>query len=370
MIPLTKPYFSNQKLKKISRNIKNILSNGNLINGKWTKAFEKSFIKLVGTKHALTTNTCTTAIQICLSFFNARDHDILVPSGSFQTNISAIRWAGANPILVDMDPKTLTFSLDDLRSKITKKTKGIIWVHVTGYISPEYKKIVNFAKKNNLFIIEDCAHAHGASINNKMAGTFGDAGCFSFYPSKILTTGTGGMITTNNSRLANYAKRMRFLGRNLNGKGVSLEGNDWFMDEVRSCIGFFQMQDLKNILVKRNSIAKIYNKYFENNKKIRILENNKSTKSSYYQYPIFIKNLRIRDKLVKVLNKKYKIASKKIWLPTHQEKIFKNIKFNRRTLKKTEKTFASSICLPIFASLTEKKAKYIAKIVLSSISKL
>ena len=114
MTPLTKPYFSNQKLKKISQNIKNILSNGNLIDGKWTKAFEKSFVNLVGTKHALTTNTCTTAIQICLSFFNAKNHDVLVPSGSFQTNVSAIRWAGANPILVDMNPKTLTFSLDDL----------------------------------------------------------------------------------------------------------------------------------------------------------------------------------------------------------------------------------------------------------------
>lgn len=170
MIPLTKPYFSNQSIKKITKNIPKILKSGRLMMGPWNDKFEKNFSKIVGSKFAVTTNSCTTGIQIALEYYKVKGFEVLVPSGSFQSGISAIKWAGAKPILVDMNPKTLSFSLDDLKKKITPKTKGILWVHVTGLISSEYKQIIKFAKSNNLFIIEDCAHAQGSTIDKKNAG--------------------------------------------------------------------------------------------------------------------------------------------------------------------------------------------------------
>ena len=367
MIPLTRPYFSNESIKKISKSIPDILKSGTLMMGKWNEKLETNFSKMVGCEYSLTTNTCTSAIQIALEYFKVKGFDILVPSGSFQSGISAIKWAGAKPILVDMNPSTLSFSLEDLKKKITTKTKGIIWVHVTGVISSEYKKIINFAKSNNLFIIEDCAHAQGSSIDGKNAGTLGDVGVFSFFPSKIMTTGAGGMLTTNDSKLSEFTMKMRIFGRNLNKPGVSLEGNDWFMDEIRACIGYYQLFDFKKNLNRRREIAKKYDTAFKNHNKIKTLKILKNNNLSYYQYPIFLPSAINRENLISNLKQKYKISTKRIWLPTHQEEIFKNLEFDRNTLLETEKTFNSSLCLPIFYSLKNKEVDKIINSLMSEV---
>ncbi len=146
-IPLTKPFFSKEKRIKISHALNEILQSGNLMMGNWTNKFETNFSKFIDVKHALTTNTCTSALQITLQYFNVLKREVLVPSGSFLTNISSIKWSGGKPIFVDMNPDTLSFDLEDLKKKLTKKTKGIVWVHLTGLISKEYEKIISFAKK-------------------------------------------------------------------------------------------------------------------------------------------------------------------------------------------------------------------------------
>ena len=368
MIPLTRPYFSKDAAKNISNSVNDILLSGNLMMGEWTKSFEEGFSKKLKTSYSLTTNTCTTALQICLQYFDVKGLDVLVPSGSFQTNISTIKWAGGNPILVDMNPETLSFSLDDLKKKITPRTKGIVWVHVTGVISKEYRQIVEFAKSNKLFIIEDCAHAHGSSIDGIQAGTIGDVGCFSFYPSKVMTTGTGGMIVTKNPSLAEYAMSMRLLGRNMNGPGVKLEGNDWFMDEIRACIGYFQLLDLDKHIERRSEIAKMYNNAFIDKRGLSIIKIAESTVNSYYQYPIILNERINRDKIVSVLKEKYGISSKRIWLPTHEEEIFQDLKFDRTTLINTEKTFNSSLCLPIFYDLKNEEVEMVIKAILTEIN--
>lgn len=359
MIPLTKPYFSTKNIKKISKSIPGILKSGKLMMGPWNEKFEKNFSKITGSKYSISTNSCTTAIQIALEYYKVKGFDVMVPSGSFQSGISAIKWAGANPILVDMNPQTLSFSMEDLKKKITSKTKGIIWVHVTGVISSEYKKIIQFAKSKNLFIIEDCAHAQGSSIDKKKAGILGNVGVFSFFPSKIMSTGSGGMMTTGDKDLAEFTMKMRIFGRNLNKPGVSLEGNDWFMDEIRACVGYHQLLDFENNLKRRKAIAKMYDKAFKNHNKIKIIKLSKNNISSYYQYPIFLHSSINRNELIFKLKNKHKISTKRIWLPTHQEEIFQNIKFDRKTLLETEKTFDSSLCLPIFYSLKDKEVKKI-----------
>jgi len=173
--------------------------------GEYTNNLESSFASYIGTAKAVSTNTCTTALQICLMHYDVRGYEVLVPTASFFTDVSVVRWAGGIPILVDADPLTLTFDMEDLKRKVTSRIKVIIWVHLTGVISPNWREIVAFAKENNLFLIEDCAHAHGASVDGIKAGAIGDVGCFSFYPTKVMTTGTGGILTTNDDELANGA---------------------------------------------------------------------------------------------------------------------------------------------------------------------
>ena len=117
-IPLTKPFFSKEKRIKISHALNEILQSGNLMMGNWTNKFETNFSKFIDVKHALTTNTCTSALQITLQYFNVLKREVLVPSGSFLTNISSIKWSGGKPIFVDMNPDTLSFDLEDLKKKI------------------------------------------------------------------------------------------------------------------------------------------------------------------------------------------------------------------------------------------------------------
>ena len=164
LIQVAKPYYSLATQNSILLNMKSILSSGNLVKGKWIKKFEKVFIKTTKKKYAVSLNSCTTALQISLNFIDIKKKDVLVPAGSFLTDVSSVEQCGGRPILVDMNSETFSFDLDDLQRKITKNTKAIIWVHLTGAISSEYKKIIQFAKKNRIFLIEDAAQSMGAIL--------------------------------------------------------------------------------------------------------------------------------------------------------------------------------------------------------------
>ena len=359
-IPMSKPCFSSKNINNIQENIGTILKSGQMMMGKWNTKFEKEFSEYVGVKYAISVNTCTTALQIVLQYYDIKESEVLVPSGSFVTNISSIKWSGGTPVFVDMNPHTLSFDLEDLKRKRTERTKGVMWVHLTGIISPVYHKIVKYAKDNNLFLIEDCAHAPGASVDGGKAGSLGNAGCFSFFPSKIITTGTGGMITTDDTELMEYAKQVRLLGRCQDSPGdVCIEGNDWFMDEIRACIGYHQMKELDFNLDVRKSVANRYNKAFENHSKINIFDLTEDNKPSYYQYVVILDDLINRDDVIKALKEEYGVSSKRIYLPTHREPIFKNLNFDPTTLSKTDNTLDQSICLPIYCSINDKEVGHV-----------
>lgn len=360
-VPFGKPFFSSESRAKIVKGIDEILSSGNLMFGKYTTEFESSFAKYVDTEFALSVNSCTTALQISMLHFGVKDREVLVPAGAFLTDISAVRWAGGIPVLVDLDPSTLSFDLEDLKRKITPKTCGIIWVHLTGIIASNWREIISLAKANNLFLIEDCAHAHGASIEGKMAGSLGDVGCFSFYPTKVMTTGTGGLMTTNNPEIANSAKELRLFGRK-NGTGsVIREGNDWFLDEIRACVGLYQLEDLEIGVQRREAIAKKYQEAFTNVRGITLLQLNESMRPSWYHYTVFVNSEINYDRLVEDLKNIYQIPTKQIYVPLHKEFIFQE--FDQPGLEKTETILYRSLCLPLFVDMQDDQVEYVIEAV-------
>lgn len=360
-VPFGKPFFSPEARAKVSKGIDEILSSGNLMFGKYTTNFESSFAKYVGTEFALSVNSCTTALQISLMHFDVRGKEVLVPAGAFLTDISAVRWSGGIPVLVDLDPVTLSFDVEDLKKKISGNTAGIIWVHLTGVIASNWKEIIAIAKENNLFLIEDCAHAHGASIDGKMAGSIGDVGCFSFYPTKVMTTGTGGLITTNNPDIANSAKELRLFGRKNGSGSVIREGNDWFLDEIRACVGLYQLEDLEIGLQRREAIAKRYHEAFTNVRGIRLLQLHESMRPSWYHYTVFVNSEINYDRLVEDLKNVYQIPTKQIYIPLHKELIFQE--FDQPGLEKTETILYRSLCLPLFVDMQHDQAEYVIEAV-------
>ncbi|MDD5679956.1 MAG: DegT/DnrJ/EryC1/StrS family aminotransferase [Candidatus Omnitrophica bacterium] len=367
-IPLFRPFFPETCRRKIAADIKRILADGRLMLGEFTEKFEALFAAAIGVPYAVSVNSCTTALTICLKYFNVTGREVLVPSGSFVTSVSSILFAGGTPVFVDMNPDTLSFDINDLKKKITRKTKGVIWVHLAGFISPECNEIFGIARENNLFVIEDVAQALGADIRGRQAGSFADAACFSFYPTKIITCGTGGMITTKDKKLKKYAEEMRLFGKDAGTGEVKYIGNDWFLDEIRACVGYHHLTGLKSYLAKRRKIAGIYHETLKSNPNIRLLKMPAGNRPSYYQYPVFLKKGIDRRKLVKHMKEKYGIQVKGIYIPCHKEKIFD--KFNKGKFDRTEETLDSSLCLPVHVQMIDKDALYVSECLIRELKNL
>lgn len=349
-IPLSRPQFSEESRRHILQDIDGILQSGNFMPGPFADKLEAGFATLCGTSNAVTVNTCSTGLLICLKYFGVEDKDVLVASGSFLTDVSAVMECGGNPVLVDMNPNTLTFGVAELKAKLTVNTKGIIWVHVTGFVSPEYREIIDFAKANDLFLLEDAAHAPGARVDGQGAGSLGDAAVFSFYPSKNVTSGTGGLITTDDPDLARFAKEMRRFGMDIETGKIKYISSDWFMDEIRACVGFHSLQELETQHRRRLEIAARYYRALRNQPGVSLLDVPEKNIPAWYQFPVFLDSSIDRDDVAKTLKEKYGIASKRIWSPTHLEEPLRQ--FDDGDLAVTEQTFDRSLCIPMYSGLT------------------
>lgn len=351
MMQISKPYFSEEQRRSILEGIAVILESGRVMLGPYAAGLEKDFAAHTGTTHAVSVNSCTTALQICLDYFKARGGEVLVPAASFTTDVSVARWAGAKPVLVDIDPATLSFDLTDLERKVTARTKGIIWVHLTGLISANYRAIVEFAKRHRLFLIEDCAHAQGATAGGKCAGSIGDAGCYSFFATKLMTCGAGGMIATGDPGLDRFAREMRLFGRSMETGEVVREGNDWFLDEFRACIAAAQLKDVDSMLARRRNLAARYEAALANQPGITVLDVPAQFTHAYYQFPVFLDARLKGAEIGKSLAAKHGVQAKPIYRPVHHEAIF--TEYDDGTLLATERTLNRSLCLPMHPGLSD-----------------
>lgn len=357
-IRFAKPSFSDEARTRIHNAIDEILTSGQLVSGDSTIKFETAFAELTTCKYALSVNSCTTALQIALSHYDVRGYEVLVPAAAFITDASVVGWCGGTPVLVDVDPMTLSFDLEDLRAKIGPRTKGIIWVHLTGFISPNWRQIKAIAQEYGLFLVEDCAHAHGAVVDGVAAGCIGDVGCFSFYPTKVLTCGTGGMLVTNCDSMARTAREMRMFGRE-NGTGaVVREGNDWFLDEIRACVGYEQVAELQRFLKRRRAIADRYRSNIPASSLLKHLDVPLNNLPSYYHFFVFLGSKVNQLSLSKRLQDSYGIPTKIIYPPLAEENIF--LSLDNPSIARTSAFLKQTLCLPIHADLTDDEVDFIS----------
>jgi perosamine synthetase len=230
--------------------------------GKYVSLFEKKFSQYVKSKNAVAVSSGTTALHLAIVALGIEKGDeVIIPSFTFVAPLNAILYSGATPVLVDINKDNLCIDESKLLKAITKKTKAIIIVHIYGF-PLNMKNIKKIAKKYNLLIIEDCAEALGSKIYNKHVGTFGDAGTFSFFGNKTVSTGEGGMIIFKESKNAQKAISLR-------GHAMSLKEKYWHDDigynyrltNIQAAIGLAQMERIKLFVNKKIWIAKIYRKY-------------------------------------------------------------------------------------------------------------
>ena len=205
--------FSEQKIKKndLKTVIKSIKS-GWLTHGKYTELFENEFKKFTKAKYCITVSSCTAGLHLSCIVANLKKGDeVLVPAMTHTATSHAVEYVGATPKFVDIEMFNGTISIESLKKNITKKTKALIIVHMSGYPC-KMKEILKICKKYKIKLIEDCAHALGTKYNSHHAGLFGMTGCFSFYPTKQITTGEGGMVITNDKAVYNKIKMLKAFG--------------------------------------------------------------------------------------------------------------------------------------------------------------
>jgi perosamine synthetase len=366
-IPLARPYFSEADELEITENIKAVLRSGWLTSGPFTQQFEAKFRKLVGTSESVAVNSCTAALHsILLAQGIGPGDEVIVPSNTFVATANAALYVGARPVLVDCDPQTFNISVKHIQDNITARTKAIICVHIGG--NPcEMSEIGEFANEK-ICLIEDCAHAIGAKYQDTPCGSFGIAGAFSFYPTKVMTSGEGGMVTTNKKELADSIRMIRNQGRGGFGptENVAL-GYNFRMSDILAVIGLTQLKHLEDFVAHRNRIADVYS---EELSKIGWLEHQKVEKGnicSYYAYIIKLKEDApiSRDELVSKL-KDNGIGTSVIFHPVHLQPFYSG-RFNYRKgdLPISEEIGERSIALPMDNGINIETARFVSEIIQS-----
>lgn len=351
LFKLNKPFLSNYK-----KRFNSILNIGWFILGNEVKQFEEEFAAYCGTKYCVSVANCLDALTLSLIAFDfPKDSEIIVPANTYIATILAIINAGHKPVLVEPNIKTYNLNENLIEEKVTSKTKAIMPVHLYGRLC-NMDSILNIAKKNNLKVIEDAAQAHGASLNNKKAGSWGDITAFSFYPTKNLgALGDGGAITTNNEALADKIKTLRNYGSKVKYQNI-LQGVNSRLDEIQAGFLRIKLKSLDKINSHKNKLANIYNNELPDNKFIKPLFENQY----YHVYHIYNIRFNERDKLKKYLENKGIITDIHYPIPPNKQEAMKYVLDNQET-PISDEIHKTTLSLPISYFHTEKDILTVCK---------
>ena len=361
-IPAAKIYFPEGDRKELLKQIDEVLASGQLTLGKYTREFEERFAAYVGTKYAIAVNSGTSALEIPLRALDIKGHSAIVPTNTFFATPASVIHAGGKVIFADVT-ENLCIEPESVKENISDNTKGVIVVHIGGIVPPQIKEIQEICEDHNLFLIEDAAHAHGSTLDGEMAGCFGDAAAFSFYPTKVMTSGEGGMITTDDKKIYERALVFRDQGKaGFYGNVHTEMGYNWRMSEIHAAIGLSQFARLEEFIEDRRIVAKIYDEELKKIDGVTPITIPSNVKSNYYKYVALLDKGIDRAPIKKELKEKYSVSlSGEVYeLPCHLQPIFKDLYgFKSGEFPVAEDVCKRQICLPVFATMAEEQAGYV-----------
>ncbi len=366
-----KPCFPDNSLDEILSDIKSVLRSGKLTDGPIAEDFEKEFAQYNGSKYAISVNSGTAALDIALRYFRLEGREVIVPTNTFVSTPNTVIFAGGKPVFADMDADSLCIDVEDAKRKVNSKTAGIIVVHIAGLVCPQIDELREFCQNNGLFLLEDAAHAHGATVGARKSGTFGEAGCFSFYPTKVMTSCEGGMITTDNEELANEAKCLRTIGLDAARQAVKL-GHNWRLSEIAAVVGKHQLEFLEKFVVKRNQVARWYEKALAGIEGVSLFKVPSNFRHSYYKYPVLLADSIDRLEVSALMKEKFGVETGHVYYPPcHLQPYYKENHGTRMgDLPTSEHILNQVLCLPVHYEVTEENVEYVRDCLESSINEL
>ena len=352
-IPLAVPDVGEDELEEI----KKVLSTGFLTEGVTTKEFENMVAEYLDVKHALAVTSCTTGLHTVLECFDIKGQEVLVPDYTYPATAEAVILAGGIPVLTDVDIESMNMTstiLEDAYDENMKIFQPVSWAGV-----PLEKEIYSKGKKLGLKCIEDAACSLGAKIGNEFVGKLADFSCFSFHPRKFITTGEGGIITTDDDDMAEKFHYFKHFG----AKGSSFEtiGSNYKLSNVLSAIGVIQMKKIETIINTRIEKAKIYHEILDKINGIKPAYVGTGTRQTFQSYTCYVEKEQYRDKIREELQKE-NIQSQIGTYALHLEPAYKNFK-RVGDLKNSEKLYHNALTLPLHKDLTQEDQSKICKII-------
>lgn len=352
-IPLAVPDVGNDEIDEI----KNVFSTKFLTEGQTTKDFENQVASYLGVKHAIAVTSCTTGLHAVFEGLNIKGQEVLVPDYTYPATAEAVILAGGIPVLTDVDINSMNMTANILEEGFNEKMSVFCPVSWAGV--PLELEIYRKAKDLGLKCLEDAACSLGAKIGNEFVGNIADFSCFSFHPRKVITTGEGGMITTNDDKMAEYCHSFKHFG----AKGSSFEiiGTNYKLSNILSAIGLVQMKKIEKIIQDRIEKSKIYEELVIKIAGIKPAYVGKNTRQTFQSYTCYVEKEGYRDKIRKALADE-NIQSQIGTYALHLEPAYHNFKKIGK-LENSEKLFYNALTLPLHKDLTVEDQERICKII-------
>ncbi len=371
-VPPATVYVPEADRREILARIDEALASGQLTLGKFGRELEERFAAYCGAKYAVAVSSGTSALEIALRALGVEGKEVLVPANTFFATAAAALHAGARVRFLDCDPRTMAVSVEDLAEQIGPRTAGVIVVHIGGLVTPHIEAIRRLCAERGVWLLEDAAHAHGSALGGRVAGTFGVAGAFSFYPTKVMTAGEGGMIVTDDERLRDEALIYRDQGKaSFTQNAHTRLGSNWRMSELHAAVALSQLARLDEFIAHRQRIARIYDAALADGRLgLRPLAVPEGARCNYYKYVVYLPDGVDRAALKRLLREEYEIGlSGEVYeTPLHEQPVF--APYRDRSLPGAESICARHICLPISAVMTEDQARFVIDALTDAIRRL
>lgn len=347
MIPLIKPDAGEEEASAVKR----VFETGFLAQGPTTKRFEQEFAEKIGVKHASATTSCTAALQLAVASLGiGGGEEVIIPSFTFPASANAVAREGAKPVFCDIDLGSYNIDASKVEELITERTTAVMPVHLFGQ-SVDMDPLMALAEKHGLRVIEDAACAVGTLYKEKHVGGFGDFGCFSFHPRKVLTTGEGGMITTNDDSLSEIASSLKDHGKTFR-EGKMLFGRRGFnyrLSDVLAAIGLTQLNKLDSTIKRRQELAGRYTELLEDVEDVVPPAQTPYGNHTFQSYVLLIEKKGVRDKIIALLKEKG-IETQIGTYAVHLQPAYSN---EKTFLPNSEHAFQNTLTLPLYTQMTE-----------------
>jgi perosamine synthetase len=360
VVPPANIDFTAEDRRWIGERIQEVLASGRLTLGAYGEQFEEKFAAFVGARHAIAVHSGTAALEIIYRSLGIAGRDILVPANTNYATVAPILRAGGRPVLMDTDRDTLGTAPEEVERCLTSNTAGVVVVHIGGLISPRMRELQAMVARRGLWLVEDAAHAHGSLHDGVAAGMFGIAGAFSFYPTKVMTSAEGGMIVTDDDRIAEEARLYRDQGKiNFNANIHIRDGYNWRLSEPHAVIGLRHLERLPDMLQSRRRAGELYDAAFAHSNVVTPLRVPDNGVCNRYKYIVLPNHPIDRPAVKQKLRDRYGvILGGEVYAePIQHQPVFQNLP--RGPLPVSEDVCARHLCLPMFSGLNEDQVQQV-----------